>query len=119
ATDELMDMTPSGMLSTSQAETLIMEARKHWFESEEQEGDTMKASEESLASLEGMTDELLAVLTEKEIATRDDLGELATDELMEILPEKMLTEKKAESMIMEARKHWFADEVTSTSTAHA
>ncbi len=119
ATDELMEMIPSGMLSTSQAEALIMEARKHWFEGEEEASETeLKTSEETLESLEGMTEELLAVLTEKEITTRDDLGELATDELLEMLPAKMLTEKKAEGMIMEARKHWFADEA-STTAAHA
>ncbi|MFT7144353.1 MAG: N utilization substance protein A, partial [bacterium] len=42
--------------------------------------------------------------------TLDDFAELATDELLELLPEGAMTQHQAESLIMEARKHWFEDE---------
>lgn len=58
-----------------------------------------------LASLDGMTPELLATLVDKhQIQTRDELAELAGDELMEITG---LDEKAAKALIMKAREHWF------------
>lgn len=39
--------------------------------------------------------------------TRDDLAELATDELAEIAG---LTEQEASDLIMRARAHWFDEE---------
>lgn len=66
--------------------------------------------EEALKTLEGMNSSLLMELAQKDIKSRDDLGELATDELLEILPEGLLSEKAAEKLIMAARAHWFADE---------
>ena len=48
------------------------------------------------------------------IKTLDDLGDLATDELLELLPSKTLSHQKAEELIMQARAHWFQDDATST-----
>ena len=72
------------------------------------------ASEESLDGAEASTD-LVEVagetfskaLARKGIRTRDDLADLAVDELVEL---GGIDEKKAAELIMEARKHWFADE---------
>ncbi|AJC22108.1 transcription termination factor NusA [Pandoraea pulmonicola] len=57
-----------------------------------------------LKSLEGMTPELLAKLAEHEIQTRDDLAELAVDELTEMTG---VDEEAAKALIMKAREHWF------------
>ncbi len=57
-----------------------------------------------LKSLDGMTSELLAKLAEHEIQTRDDLAELAVDELTEMTG---VDEEAAKALIMKAREHWF------------
>ncbi|SFN10033.1 NusA antitermination factor [Formivibrio citricus] len=60
---------------------------------------------EDLKSLEGMTPELAAQLAEHEIHTRDELAELAVDELTEMTG---MDEEAAKRLIMKAREHWFA-----------
>ncbi|MDD9911740.1 MAG: transcription termination factor NusA [Alphaproteobacteria bacterium] len=65
---------------------------------------------EDLSSFEGMTADMLTVLAENDVKTLDDLADLATDELQEMLPTGMLTDKQAEKLIMTARAHWFEDE---------
>ena len=60
-----------------------------------------------LRSLEGMTQELIAKLSEAGIQTRDDLAELATDELVEVTN---LEESAAAQLITLARAHWFEDQ---------
>jgi transcription termination/antitermination protein NusA len=57
-----------------------------------------------LKSLDGMTDELLAKLAEHQIQTRDELAELAVDELVELTA---IGEDEAKALIMKAREHWF------------
>ena len=59
---------------------------------------------EDLLSLEGMDDELAFTLASRGVATRDDLADLATDELTDI---EGVDEERAKALIMEARKHWF------------
>ncbi len=58
----------------------------------------------SMRDLEGMTPELLAALAQAGIHTRDDLADLATDELMEITAQD---QEAANALIMQAREHWF------------
>ena len=57
-----------------------------------------------LRDLEGMTPELLAKLAEGNVHTRDELADLATDELVEMTGQ---TEDEATALIMKAREHWF------------
>ena len=57
-----------------------------------------------IRDLEGMTPELLAVLAQAGIHTRDELADLATDELMEITAQD---QEAANALIMQAREHWF------------
>ena len=52
---------------------------------------------QDLLELEGVTPELAAKLAERQVHTRDDLAELATDELAEIAG---LTEQEASDLIM-------------------
>jgi N utilization substance protein A len=65
---------------------------------------------EELKALPGMSNDLVIALGEQGIKTLDDLGDLATDELLEMLPGGLITEKQASKLIMAARKHWFDDE---------
>ena len=62
---------------------------------------------QDLLELEGVTPELAAKLAERKVHTRDDLAELATDELAEIAG---LDEQQASDLIMRARAHWFNEE---------
>ncbi|CAM3720935.1 transcription termination factor NusA [Roseateles saccharophilus] len=61
---------------------------------------------QDLRDLEGVTPELLAKLAEGGINTRDDLADLAVDELVEL---SGLDEAAARTLIMKAREHWFND----------
>ena len=60
---------------------------------------------EDLKTLEGMTLDLAAVLAENEIRTRDDLADLAVDELTEMTG---IDAETAKQLIMKAREHLFA-----------
>ncbi|HDR9567435.1 TPA: transcription termination/antitermination protein NusA [Burkholderia stabilis] len=57
-----------------------------------------------LKSLDGLTPELLAKLAEHGMQTRDDLAELAVDELVDMTG---MEEDAAKALIMKAREHWF------------
>lgn len=65
---------------------------------------------EDLKTMPGMTADLVVALGEKGIKTRDDLADLAGDELLETVPAGLLNEKQANKLIMAARAHWFAEE---------
>ncbi len=59
---------------------------------------------EDLLSLEGMDEATAYALAARGIATRDDLAELATDEILDL---EDMDEERAAALIMAARKHWF------------
>jgi transcription termination/antitermination protein NusA len=68
---------------------------------------------DDLAAIDGLTEAMLVVLGKKGIKTLDDLGDLATDELVGrtgILKDSGLSEDDGNRIIMAARAHWFADE---------
>jgi len=54
----------------------------------------------------------LVILGEAEIKTLDDLGDLAGDELIEMLGDIAPNLDDANAIIMAARAHWFDDEPT-------
>ena len=60
---------------------------------------------ENLKGLDGLTSELITKLAEAGIHTRDDLADLAVDELTEITE---VGDEQARALIMKAREHWFA-----------
>jgi len=66
--------------------------------------------QDDLMEFEGLTPEVVIKLAENEVKSRDDLADLATDELVEILGEDNIKERDAEKLIMKAREHWFAEE---------
>ena len=65
---------------------------------------------DDLAAVAGLTPTMLVALGEQGIKTLDDLADLASDELIEMLPEIMMNEDEANAIIMAARAHWFDDE---------
>jgi transcription termination/antitermination protein NusA len=67
---------------------------------------------DEIAAIEGVTPVLLAALGEKGVKTLDDLGDLAADELIEIAQGTALKleAEDANTIIMAARAHWFAED---------
>ncbi len=65
---------------------------------------------DDLMSMEGLPPAAILKLGENGIKTRDDLADLAGDELVEILGEGSMTESDANDVIMRARAHWFENE---------
>ncbi|MCL4738248.1 MAG: transcription termination factor NusA [Burkholderiaceae bacterium] len=59
---------------------------------------------QDLRDLEGLTPEIIASLADGGIHTRDDLADLAVDELTEMTG---IDDAKASELIMKAREHWF------------
>ena len=59
---------------------------------------------EDLMGLEGMSKELAAKLSGNGVKTRDDLAELAVDELTEMTG---IDDERAKELILKARAHWF------------
>ncbi len=66
---------------------------------------SVDAVSQNLRDLEGLTPELITQLNEKGVNTRDDLADLAVDELTEITGQ---SQDEAKALIMKAREHWFA-----------
>ena len=60
---------------------------------------------DDLLSLEGMDEATAYALSSRGIVTRDDLAEMAVDEIADI---EGMDDARAATLIMEARKHWFA-----------
>ncbi|MBC5764355.1 transcription termination factor NusA [Ramlibacter albus] len=59
---------------------------------------------QDLRDLEGLTPQLIARLADAGVHTRDELADLALDELTEITGQ---TAEEAKALIMKAREHWF------------
>ena len=65
---------------------------------------------DEVAAIAGLSAEMLVTLGEAEIKSLDYLGDLAGDELIEVLPDAGFSEDEANAIIMAARAHWFDDE---------
>ena len=59
---------------------------------------------QDLRDMEGLNAELIAKLADGGVHTRDDLADLAVDELTEMTG---VDEVQAKALIMKAREHWF------------
>jgi N utilization substance protein A len=68
---------------------------------------------QDLRDLEGVTPDLVAKLADGGIHTRDELADLATDELTDITGQ---TPEEATALIMLARAHWFAGDEAQPTT---
>ena len=60
---------------------------------------------QDLRDLEGLNAELIAQLAQNGVHSRDDLADLAVDELVDITGQ---TQDEAKVLILKAREHWFA-----------
>ena len=65
---------------------------------------------DEVAAIEVLTPAMLVALGEKGVKTLDDLADLASDELIEIVGADAMDEATANDVIMAARAHWFDDE---------
>lgn len=90
STDELLEILS---VNTKEAQEIILEARTV--------GDELL---NSLDVLKTVNQKHKTVLVKFGVSNRDELAELATDELLEILK---ISKKEAEEMILEAREIWF------------
>jgi N utilization substance protein A len=64
----------------------------------------MEKVSQDLKDLDGLSADLIAKLSDSGVHTRDDLGDLAVDELVEMTH---IDEDSAKALIMKAREHWF------------
>jgi N utilization substance protein A len=69
--------------------------------------ENVEAVSQDLRDLQGLTPELISKLASAGVQTRDDLADLAVDELTEITGQP---EEDARALILKAREHWFADQ---------
>jgi N utilization substance protein A len=65
---------------------------------------------DDIAAIEAFTPAMLVVLGEKGVKSLDDLADLASDELIEILGTDAMDPAVANDVIMAARAHWFGDD---------
>jgi len=94
------------------AEELIRRAEAHLVKRDTELNDKrveLGVSDE-IAAFEVLTPAMLVALGEKGVKTLDDFGDLASDELIEILGEGSMDEATANELIMAARAHWFEGE---------
>jgi N utilization substance protein A len=94
----------------ARAQTWIDEQERQLDEKRKELGVT-----DEVAAIEGLSPAMLVKLGEagepfEPVKTLDDLGDLAADELMEILGDEAPNEEDANAIIMAARAHWFDDE---------
>ena len=66
--------------------------------------------DDSLKTISGLDQDMILSLAEHDVKNLDDLADLASDELMEILGEGIITEAEANRIIMSAREHWFTED---------
>ena len=87
----------------NRAESYVLKKKESVLELCNQKGVNKDLIEYNMIKLE-----LLEVLVKSDIKSLDDLGALATDELLEI-SEDLLTKREAETLIMVIREKWFSN----------
>lgn len=98
----------------------LRERARGYLEQRDEELKTRRTElgvEDDMANVEGVTLVMAVKLGENEIKTRDDLADLAGDELIEIIGNLVPDLDRANEVIMAARAHWFADEDASNDDA--
>ena len=106
--DRLLQQLDQAGIKVDSAEDMISEDAKHELLTQAIASEESMDGAEPGADLIEITGEPLGkTLARKGVRTRDDLADLAVDELVEI---GSIDEKKAGELIMNARKHWFAEE---------
>lgn len=108
------DITSAGIDALSRIEEFDEEIAEAIFEQAKsyqlEQTLTLEHAEEKqtleLSGFESISEEQAKTLKRHDIATQEDLAELATDELREIIP---ISEESAAKIILAARKPWFED----------
>jgi len=93
----------------SVAEELISRAES-WLAAKANELDQERIAlgvTDEVAAFDVFLPEMLVALGKKGVKTLDDLGDLASDELQEIVGAEAMDEETANAVIMAARAHWF------------
>lgn len=88
-----------------------------WLSQKAKEFETQRAElgiKDDLINFEGLDFAAILKLAAKGVKSRDDLADLAADELVEYLGADTITEVQANKMIMAARAHWFSEGQTGT-----
>ena len=62
---------------------------------------------DDIKSIDGLDAEMLVILGKNNIKTKNDLADLSSDELLEILVGKFENNEEADKIIMKARESWF------------
>jgi N utilization substance protein A len=93
--DGLDEATVNELRSRAKDALLVEEIRSE---------ETLEGVEQELLALEGMDVKLAGKLSAGGVKTRDDLADLAVDELTEL---GEIDEERAKNLIMTARAHWF------------
>ena len=104
-----------------------LQERAHNYLVEQEESNTARRRElgvtDDLAEVEGVTSAMQVALGEAGVKTRDDLADLASDELIDpeegVLRAFGLGAEEATAIIMAARAHWFEDEEQAAEGADA
>jgi len=72
--------------------------------------------DDEMTFVHGLTATMLVALGEAGVKTLDDLADLASDELREIVGLEAMDEETANTIIMASRAHWFTDDDGASST---
>ena len=114
------DLTEIEGFDEEVAEELRNRAQSYLEERESELSDRRRelGVSDELAEMEQLNANMLVKLGENGIKTRDDLADLASDELVEMLGDDAPSEEDAGQIIMAARAHWFEDD-TSQSTGQS
>ncbi len=115
----LSEMTQIGGLTEEISSELQNRARV-WLEAKMkrlQERQKELGIQEDLIATEGLTPDMIIRLGEGGVKSRDDLADLAADELRDLVGADTMSMEQANDMIMKARAHWFADEEPPASQA--
>ena len=64
---------------------------------------------DEMKEIEGLDQEMIVLLGKNNIKTKNDLADLSSDELLEILEGKFEIKEDADKVIMKAREDWFKD----------
>jgi N utilization substance protein A len=107
--DELADIEG---FDEAVAEELIRRAEAHLLkrDNELNEKRIELGVSDDIAAMETFTPAMLVALGEKDVKSLDDLADLASDELIEIVGAEAMDEETANAVIMAARAHWFDEE---------
>ncbi len=96
----------------SVADELIRRAQDHLTKRDDELTEKRRALgvDEDVAAVEAFSPAMLVALGEKGVKTLDDLADLASDELLEIVGTDGMDETAANEIIMAARAHWFDED---------